>query len=56
MNTSNLFAALWVLSIAPLMAETPTYTAVEAAKHVGETASVTDKVDRVSRRRAETFF
>ena len=56
MNTSNLFAALWVLSIAPLMAETPTYTAVEAAKHVGETASVTDKVDRVFKAKGGNIF
>src|SRR5205809_5141899 len=32
---------------ASVIAQTPTYTAVEAAKHVGETATVTDKVDGV---------
>jgi hypothetical protein len=48
MNTRNLLAAVLVISITPVIAETPIYTAVEAAKHVGETASVTDKVDRVS--------
>ena len=32
---------------ASVIAQTPTYTAVEAAKHVGETATITDKVDGV---------
>jgi DNA/RNA endonuclease YhcR with UshA esterase domain len=29
------------------IAQAPSYTAVEAAKHVGETATITDKVDGV---------
>jgi len=56
MNTRNLFVAVLVLSIALVMADPPTYTAAEAAKHVGETASVTDKVDRVSKAKGGNIF
>jgi hypothetical protein len=39
---------LWVLTCAAsVVAQTPTYTATEAAKHFGETATVTDWVDGV---------
>jgi hypothetical protein len=46
MKTKTLFAAVLALFVALLLAETPTYTAVEAAKHIGETASITDKVSK----------
>ena len=46
-TSSTLFAGLCAASI---VAQAPaSYTAVEAAKHVGETATITDKVDRVQR-------
>ena len=46
MNTKTLLALLAVAAVA--IAQTPgNYTAIEAAKHVGETAIVTDKVDGV---------
>ena len=38
---------LAVMCAALVIAQTPTYTAAEAAKHVGETATITDKVDGV---------
>ena len=40
----TLFAVMWA---ALIIAQTSNYTAVEAAKHVGETATITDKVDGV---------
>jgi DNA/RNA endonuclease YhcR with UshA esterase domain len=40
----TLFALMCAASI---IAQTPNYTAAEAAKHVGETATVTDPVDGV---------
>jgi len=46
MSTKTLLAILAVVAVA--IAQTPgNYTAIEAAKHVGETAMVTDKVDGV---------
>src|SRR4026208_1112922 len=41
----TLFAVVCAASI--IIAQTSNYTAVEAAKHVGETATVTDRVDGV---------
>ncbi len=48
----NLIAAIFLVCFSPVLAwsQTPqssTYTATEAAKHIGETATVTDKVDGV---------
>ncbi len=39
-----LYAVVAVLSLATARAETPAYTAADAAQHIGETATVTDKV------------
>ena len=36
-----------VIFVASIIAQSANYTAVEAAKHVGETATITDKVDGV---------
>ena len=56
MNTRNLLVGVLLLSMTSAIAETPAYTPVEAAKHVGETASVTDKVDRVSQAKGGNIF
>ena len=43
-------AVLAAAIVASVLAQTPsTYSATEAAKHVGETATITDKVDGVHR-------
>jgi DNA/RNA endonuclease YhcR with UshA esterase domain len=48
MKTKTLLALFAVVSAASIIiAQTSNYTAVEAAKHVGETATVTDRVDGV---------
>jgi len=48
MKTKTLFALFAATITALAIAQTPaTYSAAEAAKHVGETATVTDKVDGV---------
>ena len=47
MKTKTLLALFGVMWAASIVAQTPTYTAAEAAKHVGEIATVTDKVDGV---------
>src|SRR5437773_5241052 len=47
MKTKTLLTLFAAMCAASVIAQTPTYTAVEAAKHVGETATVTDKVDGV---------
>jgi DNA/RNA endonuclease YhcR with UshA esterase domain len=45
---TKIFLAVLLAGVAALaIAQTPTYTATEAAKHVGEIATVTDKVDGV---------
>ena len=45
---TKIFLALLVAEVAALaMAQTPTYTAADAAKHVGEIATITDKVNGV---------
>jgi hypothetical protein len=46
MKNGNLVAALAALVITSALAETAEYSATEAAKHVGEPATVTDKVER----------
>ena len=57
MKTRKLLAVLAALSITSAVAETaPDYTAVEAAKHVGETASVTDKVDGAYQAKGGNIF
>jgi len=48
MKTKSLLTVLAVVCAALAVAQAPpNYTAAEAAKHIGETASITDKVDGV---------
>jgi DNA/RNA endonuclease YhcR with UshA esterase domain len=47
MKTKTLLILFAVICAASITAQTSNYTAIEAAKHVGETATVTDKVDGV---------
>jgi DNA/RNA endonuclease YhcR with UshA esterase domain len=47
MKTRTLLTLLAIVCAASAIAQTENYTAAEAAKHVGETATVTDKVDGV---------
>src|SRR5437660_2675407 len=47
MKTKRLLSLFVVICAASITAQTSNYTAAEAAKHVGETATVTDKVDGV---------
>jgi DNA/RNA endonuclease YhcR with UshA esterase domain len=47
MKTKTFLALFVVICTASAIAQTANYTAVEAAKHVGETATITDKVDGV---------
>ncbi|MBA2433742.1 MAG: hypothetical protein M3480_08960 [Verrucomicrobiota bacterium] len=52
----SLFAFVAVLSLATARAETPTYSAADAAKHVGETATVTDKVEGTYQAKGGNIF
>ena len=47
MKTKTLLTLFAVVCAGSIIAQTSSYTAVEAAKHVGETATVTDRVDGV---------
>ena len=47
MKTGTLLALFAAMSVTSVTAETPNYTAAEAVKHVGEVATVTDRVDGV---------
>lgn len=47
MKTKALLTLFWVVCAASIIAQIPTYSAAEAAKHVGEIATVTDKVNSV---------
>ena len=47
MKTKTLLTLFAVICTASIVAQTSNYTAVEAPKHVGETATITDKVDGV---------
>jgi DNA/RNA endonuclease YhcR with UshA esterase domain len=47
MKTKTLLTLFAVMCAASITAQTPNYTAADAAKHVGEIATVTDKVDGV---------
>jgi DNA/RNA endonuclease YhcR with UshA esterase domain len=48
MKTKSVVTLLALMSAALAIAQAPSnYTAVEAAKHVGETATITDRVDGV---------
>ena len=48
MKTKTLLTLFGIVCAASIIiAQTPTYTAVEAAKHVGEIATITDRVDGV---------
>ena len=53
----KIFLALLVAAVAALaMAQTPIYTAAEAAKHVGEIATITDKVNSVHQSEKGNIF
>lgn len=52
----RLLALIAAFSMASAFAETPDYTAAEAAKHVGETATVTDKVEGVYQAKGGNIF
>jgi DNA/RNA endonuclease YhcR with UshA esterase domain len=45
MKTKTLLTLVAVICAASITAQTSNYTAMEAAKHVGETATVTGRVD-----------
>ena len=45
MNTGTLLTLFAAMCVTLVTAETPNYTAAEAAKHVGEVATITDRVD-----------
>jgi len=45
MKTKTLLAIFAVICAASITAQTPNYTVADAAKHVGEIATVTGKVD-----------
>ena len=47
MKTKTLLTLFAVICAASITAQTSNYTAADAAKHVGEIATVTDKVDGV---------
>ena len=47
MKTKTLLTLFAVICAASISAQTSNYTAADAAKHVGETATVTDRVDGV---------
>src|SRR6266853_310188 len=47
MKTKTLLTLFAVTCAGAIIAQTSNYTAVEAAKHVGENATVTDRVDGV---------
>ena len=47
MKTKALLTLFGVMCAASIVAQIPAYTAAEAAKHVGEIATVTDKVGSV---------
>ena len=47
MKRKTLLTLLAVICAASIIAQTATYTATEAAKHVGEIATITDRVDGV---------
>src|ERR1044071_4850133 len=57
MKTKIFLRGLLLFAVISALAETtPDYTAVEAAKHVGETATVTDKVDGVHKAKGGSIF
>jgi DNA/RNA endonuclease YhcR with UshA esterase domain len=47
MKTKTVLTLFAIMCAASVIAQTSTYTAVEAAKHIGETATITDRVDGV---------
>lgn len=56
MKIRKFFAALIVLLVTSALADTTEYSATEAAKHVGETATVTDKVERANQAKGGNIF
>jgi hypothetical protein len=47
MKTKTLLTLFAVICAASLIAQTSNYAAADAAKHVGETATITDRVDGI---------
>jgi len=47
MKTKTLLTLFAVICAAALIAQTSNYAAADAAKHVGETATITDRVDGI---------
>ena len=56
MKTGKLFAALAVSLLTSALADTTEYSATEAAKHIGETATVTGKVERANQAKGGNIF
>ncbi len=57
MKNKTLLIGLLALGISSAVGDTvPDYTAVEAAKHIGETATVTDKVDGAHQAKGGSIF
>ncbi len=56
MKTGNLLGALTAVLVSSALAETAEYSATEAAKHIGETATVTDKVERANQAKGGNIF
>ena len=57
----NLIAAIFLVCFSPVLtwsqpAQSPTYTATEALKHVGENATVSDRVDGVHQSGKSNIF
>jgi DNA/RNA endonuclease YhcR with UshA esterase domain len=56
MKTKTLLTLFAAMCAASIIAQPSNYTAAEAAKHIGETAMVTDKVDGVHQSRKGNIF
>src|SRR5438132_2174563 len=56
MKRKTLLTFFAVICTASIIAQSSNYTAVEAAKHVGETATIADKVDGVHQSRKGNIF
>jgi DNA/RNA endonuclease YhcR with UshA esterase domain len=56
MKTKTLVTLFPLMCAALVIAQTSNYTAAEAAKHVGETATITDKVDGVHQSGKDNIF
>jgi DNA/RNA endonuclease YhcR with UshA esterase domain len=56
MKIKTLLTLFALMCAASIIAQSSTYTAAEAAKHVGQTATVTDKVDGVHQSGKSNIF